>query len=244
MSKLEDFETAELLKELKRRYNCLGKPEGSFIFMGAPGSGKGTQSQKLKDSHCYCHISTGDLIRNAINSGKPLGLRVKHYLEKGHLVPDKEVLELVEDKISTQQCRRGFILDGFPRTEQQAKDLQKLLSSIGKKVNGVFLFNLPDEEIEKRVTGRRVHPGSGRTYHTIFKPPKVEGRDDITNEPLIHRKDDNLDVVKNRLAVYRKETVPVINHYKNSGLLKEIDASKNEQEINTIVQKIINEMKS
>ncbi|UKK00467.2 adenylate kinase [Theileria orientalis] len=243
MTKLEDFETADLLAELKRRYNCLGKPQGNFVLLGSPGSGKGTQSQILKETHCYCHLSTGDLFREAIKTGTPTGLKAKKYLESGLLVPDDISLGVVEEKINTPRCRRGFLLDGYPRNISQAKDFENLLTSLGKKLNGVLFFKVPDEVVIKRMTGRLIHPGSNRVYHKEFKPPKVDGKDDITNEPLITRKDDSPEIVKKRLELYKKETEPLVEHYKNLNLLKNIDANKQEKEITKDIENLISKLK-
>lgn len=239
MSGLQGYTTEDILSELQRRYDCLSKPTGHYIFMGAPGSGKGTQSLALKDSHCYCHISTGDMLRSAISKNDPVGLEAKKYMDKGELVPDNVVIKLVENNINSPQCSRGFILDGFPRTNAQAKGLSDMLASIGKKIHGVFLFECSDAEIEKRITGRLVHAPSGRVYHKIFKPPKTPMKDDITNEPLIQRKDDTFEVVRTRLGAYRTQTAPLISYYDGLGLLHRLDASKPEKEVRSGIESII-----
>ncbi|XP_954152.1 adenylate kinase, putative [Theileria annulata] len=235
MANLEDYETTDLLSELKRRYNCLGKPQGNFVFLGPPGSGKGTQSHILKNSHCYCHVSTGDLFREAIKSGTPLGLKAKEFIDKGLLVPDDLTLSLVQERINSPKCRRGFLLDGYPRNISQAKDLGKLLKSVGKKLNGVFSFNASDEVIEKRVVGRLVHPGSNRVYHKVFKPPKEEGKDDLTGEPLITRKDDSPDIIRKRLEVYKKETAPLVEYYNNENLHHSVNANNSVESITKVI---------
>lgn len=239
MSGLEAYETEALYAELQRRYSCLNKPTGNFIFMGAPGSGKGTQSLSLMKSHCYCHLSTGDILRSAINKGDPIGMEAKKHMDQGRLVPDSVVLKLVENKINTEQCSRGFILDGFPRTDVQAKGLHKLLESVGKKINGVLLFECPDEEIEKRITGRLVHVPSGRVYHKVTRPPKVPMKDDITNEPLIQRKDDSLEVIRTRLAAYHKQTEPLSKYYDGLGLLHRFNANRPEGELKADIDKYV-----
>ncbi|GFE55596.1 adenylate kinase [Babesia ovis] len=239
MSGLEAYETQTLVEELRRRYDCLSKPQGNFIFMGAPGSGKGTQSLALRDSHCYCHLSTGDILRSAIRSGDPVGLEAKNYMDKGQLVPDEVVVKLIEGKINSPRCERGFILDGFPRTEAQADRLKSMLSTIGKKLNAVFLFECPDSEIENRITGRLVHEPSGRVYHKTTKPPKVPMRDDITNEPLTQRKDDTPEVIRTRLDAYHKQTSPLIKYYENMSLLRRIDANRPEGKVTSDLEDLV-----
>ncbi|EKX72122.1 adenylate kinase, putative [Theileria equi strain WA] len=244
MTNLEDFETVDLLNELKRRYSCLSKPEGNFVLLGPPGSGKGTQSALLKNSHCYCHLSTGDLIREAIRNNTQIGQKTKEYVDKGLIVPDEYVTGLIEEKINTPKCRRGFLLDGFPRTETQAEKLSSMLKSSGKELNGVILFKMSDDELEKRITGRLIHPGSNRVYHKIFKPPKVPGKDDITNEPLVSRTDDTPEIIKKRMEQYRELTQPLVEYYNKKGLLKEVDASASEANVQKAVEKIVAKSKS
>ncbi|EPR62085.1 putative adenylate kinase [Toxoplasma gondii TgCatPRC2] len=223
---LENVATVELLEELKRRYACLAKPEGRYIFIGAPGSGKGTQSVKLKKSHCLCHLSTGDMLRHAVATGTEYGKQAKAKLDAGELVSDEIVLGLIDEKLKTPECRRGFILDGFPRNEAQAAGLDNLLKQKNQKLDGVLYFDVPDNILVERVSGRRIHLPSGRVYHVTYHPPKVAGLDDVTGEPLHHRKDDNEATLKKRLDVFHKETVPVIEHYAKMGLLYKMDAAK------------------
>ncbi|KOB89251.1 adenylate kinase isoenzyme 2, mitochondrial, partial [Plasmodium falciparum Dd2] len=185
-----------------RRYACLSKPDGRYIFLGAPGSGKGTQSLNLKKSHCYCHLSTGDLLREAAEKKTELGLKIKNIINEGKLVDDQMVLSLVDEKLKTPQCKKGFILDGYPRNVKQAEDLNKLLQKNQTKLDGVFYFNVPDEVLVNRIS------------------------DDVTNEPLIQREDDNEDVLKKRLTVFKSETSPLISYYKNKNLLINLDATQ------------------
>ncbi|ORM39660.1 Adenylate kinase 4 [Babesia sp. Xinjiang] len=240
MGGLEAYETETLLQELQRRYDCLSKPKGNFIFMGAPGSGKGTQSLSFRDSHCYCHLSTGDILRSAIRKGDPVGMQAKGFMDKGLLVPDELVVKLIEGNMNSPACQRGFILDGFPRTEAQANRLNEMLSAAGKKLHAVFLFECPDSEIERRISGRLIHEPSGRVYHLTSRPPKVPMRDDITNEPLIQRKDDTPEVIRTRLEAYRKQTAPLINYYDHMKLLKRINTDRDEKLVNADIQDVIN----
>ncbi|OEH78589.1 putative adenylate kinase [Cyclospora cayetanensis] len=222
---LEKVPTNDLLEELKRRCNCLSKPEGRYVFLGAPGSGKGTQSSSLRHSHCYCHISTGDMLREAVDAGTDLGKKAKEIMAAGQLVPDDLVLSLLAERMRSSECARGFILDGYPRNQQQAEALDKLLEAQKQKLDGVVYFDTPEDTLVQRISGRRVHPASGRVYHTVFHPPKVPGKDDVTGEDLIQRKDDNEETLRRRLHVFNQQTLPLVQRYEKRGLLQRIDGS-------------------
>lgn len=222
---LDKVSTTDLLDELKRRYNCLSKPEGRYIFLGAPGSGKGTQSTKLRMSHCYCHLSTGDMLRDAVAAGTELGKKAKGIIEAGQLVPDDLVLEVLAERLKSPECARGFILDGYPRNREQANALDKLLASQNQSLDGVIYFDTPDDALVQRISGRRIHPASGRVYHTVFHPPKVPGKDDVTGEDLIQRKDDNEETLRKRLQVFHNQTYPLVQRYEKQGLLQRIDGT-------------------
>jgi adenylate kinase len=165
------------------------------------------------------HISTGDIFRANIKQQTELGKKVKAILDSGELVPDSLTIELVEDRLSQSDAQSGFILDGFPRTVPQADALKDMQS-----LDSVINFELDDEEVVRRLSGRRVHPGSGRTYHIDFSPPKTEGVDDVTGEPLVQREDDSESSIKNRLRVYREQTQPLIEYYRSQGQLVDLDA--------------------
>lgn len=228
---LDKISTVDLLNELKRRYACLSKPDGRYIFLGAPGSGKGTQSQKLKKTHCYCHVSTGDLFREAVESNTEIGNRIKNVINEGKLVDDETVLTLVDEKLKSPQCKKGFILDGIPRTMKQAEELNNLLEKNQTPLNGVFFFNAPDEILAQRLGGRLIHTPSGRIYHKVFNPPKKPFRDDITDEPLTQREDDNEEVIKKRLIIYKNKTAPLIKYYETKNMLISLDATKSPTEL-------------
>lgn len=198
----------------------------NLVFLGPPGAGKGTIASKLADDQGIPHISTGDIFRANIKNQTELGKRVKAILDSGELVPDELTIELVKDRLQQDDAQNGYILDGFPRTIPQAEALDGF-----SNVNHVLHFVLPDEEVVRRLSGRRVHPGSGRTYHVEFDPPQVEGKDDVTGEALVTREDDQVDAVKNRLKVYRDQTAPLVDFYKNKGLLIDIDASPSPDEV-------------
>jgi adenylate kinase len=181
------------------------------ILLGAPGSGKGTQAQAITDQFGIPQISTGDMLRAAVRAGTPLGLEAKKIMDAGLLVSDDIILGLIRERIQADDCRKGFLLDGFPRTIAQADGLEAL----GIAIDQVVEFVVDDEEIVQRMSGRRVHPASGRTYHVVFNPPREAGKDDVTGEPLIQRDDDSEATVRKRLAVYHEQTKPLVGYYRD-----------------------------
>jgi adenylate kinase len=180
-----------------------------IMLLGMPGAGKGTQSQFLTEKYRIPQISTGDMLRAAVKSGSPLGREAKEYMDKGQLVPDRVVIELVKQRVKKKDCANGFIVDGFPRTIAQADALH----AAGIDFDYVIEFDVSDDEVLKRLSGRRVHPSSGRTYHVTYHPPKVAGKDDVTGEPLVQRPDDTEETVKARLKTYHRQTKPLIDYY-------------------------------
>jgi adenylate kinase len=182
-----------------------------LILLGGPGAGKGTQANFIKDNYQIPQISTGDMLRAALKEGTELGLKAKEYMDAGKLVPDDVIIGLVKERIKAPDCEKGFLFDGFPRTIPQADALKEA----GVPVEGVVDINVPDGEIIKRMSGRRVHLASGRTYHIIFNPPQEEGKDDVSGEPLIQRDDDQEETVRKRLEVYHAQTEPLIDYYKD-----------------------------
>ncbi|MGZ8218226.1 adenylate kinase [Methylomagnum sp.] len=179
------------------------------ILLGAPGSGKGTQAQAITQKFSIPQISTGDMLRAAVREGTPLGLEAKKIMDAGQLVSDGIILGLIKERIKADDCANGFLLDGFPRTIAQADGLTEM----GVAIDNVIEFIVEDEEIVKRMSGRRVHPGSGRTYHVVFNPPKEDGKDDATGEALIQRDDDQEETVRKRLSVYHEQTKPLVGYY-------------------------------
>jgi len=179
------------------------------ILLGAPGVGKGTQAQFIKDKYGIPQVSTGDMLRAAAKAGTELGLKAKRVIDAGELVSDEIIVALVKERISEEDCADGYLLDGFPRTIPQADAMREN----GIDVDFVLEIDVEDEEIINRLDGRRVHPASGRVYHTVFNPPKQEGIDDETGEPLIQREDDKSETVKKRLEVYHAKTRPLITYY-------------------------------
>ena len=180
-----------------------------LILLGGPGAGKGTQANYIKEKYGIPQISTGDMLRAAVKEGTPLGLEAKKIMDSGGLVSDDIILGLVKERIQQADCANGFLFDGFPRTLPQAEALK----TEGVAIDSVVEIDVDDEEIIKRKSGRRVHPASGRTYHVIFNPPKEEGKDDETGEPLVQRDDDQEDTVRQRLKVYHDQTEPLIGYY-------------------------------
>jgi adenylate kinase len=203
-----------------------------LVFLGPPGSGKGTMAVRLAEAAGIPHISTGDIFRFNIKNGTDLGKKVKAILDSGELVPDTLTIELVEDRLGKDDAQKGFILDGFPRTIPQADALGSMAT-----LDQVINFELNDEEVVRRLSGRRVHPGSGRTYHVLFSPPKTEGVDDETGEPLVQREDDKEESIKNRLRVYREQTEPLIAYYRKTGLLVDLDSQPKPDEVFAALKK-------
>jgi len=181
-----------------------------LILLGGPGAGKGTQANYIKERYSIPQISTGDMLRAAVKAGSELGKQAKGYMDSGGLVPDEVIIGLVKERIQEPDCAKGFLFDGFPRTIPQADAMK----DAGVPIDAVVDIDVPDEEIIKRMSGRRAHLASGRTYHVIFNPPKVEGKDDVTGEPLVQRDDDKEETVKKRLDVYHDQTEPLIDYYK------------------------------
>ena len=180
-----------------------------LILLGPPGAGKGTQAAFIKDRYGIPQISTGDMLRAAIKAGTPLGLAAKRLMDAGQLVADDVIIRLVTERLQQPDCAKGYLFDGFPRTVPQAEAMK----SGSVRVDVVLELDVPDAEIVKRMSGRRVHPASGRSYHVLFNPPKVEGRDNATGEPLVQRDDDREDTVRRRLEVYRAQTRPLVEYY-------------------------------
>lgn len=181
-----------------------------IILLGAPGAGKGTQAQFLTKKYDIPQISTGDMLRAAIKAGTDMGKMAKKFMDEGKLVTDEIIIGLVKDRIAEDDCRNGFLLDGFPRTLAQAD----AVTDAGIELDAIIEIDVEDEEIVKRMSGRRVHQNSGRTYHLVYNPPRVEGKDDETGEELIQRADDKEEIVLDRLKVYHEQTQPLVDYYK------------------------------
>lgn len=196
-----------------------------YILVGLPGAGKGTQAASLINRYQIPHISTGDMFRAALKNETPLGLEAKKYMDRGELVPDEVTIGIVRERLQEDDCKKGFLLDGFPRTIPQAEALDGILQSLSMKLDGVISIEVPEEDLLKRLSGRRVCKGCGATFHVMFNPPKKEGVCDVCGAALIQRDDDKEETVKNRLDVNRDKTQVLKEYYAKAGLLKEVDGT-------------------
>ena len=212
-----------------------------IIMLGAPGAGKGTQAKMIAEKCGIPHISTGDIFRANIKNGTELGAKAKEYMDKGLLVPDELVCDLVVDRIQQADCEKGYILDGFPRTIPQAEALEAALNAIEQKLDYAIDIDVPDENIINRMSGRRACGGCGATYHVLFNPTKVEGKCDVCGESLILRDDDKPETVKKRLDVYHTQTQPLIDFYTERKVLVEVDGTQSMDKVFDDIMKILGE---
>ncbi|MBU6081172.1 MULTISPECIES: adenylate kinase [Allobacillus] len=203
----------------------------NLILMGLPGAGKGTQAEKIVEKYAIPHISTGDMFRSAIKEGTALGNEAKTYMDKGELVPDEVTIGIVKERLSKPDCEKGFLLDGFPRTVAQAEALERLLNELNTKLDYVLHVKVPTEKLIERLTGRRICPTCGATYHVEFNPPKQEGICDHDGTELIQREDDQPETVKNRLDVNIEQTQPLLDFYEDKGYLVAIDGDQDIDEV-------------
>jgi adenylate kinase len=212
-----------------------------IVLLGGPGSGKGTQAQKLINKLGVPQISTGDIFRAAVKEGTPMGLKAKAFMEQGELVPDDVVIGVVEERLTKPDLDKGYMLDGFPRTVGQAQALDKILASQSKGLNHVVLVDVPDEELVKRLSGRRTCRNSecGKMYHVMFNPPKKEGICDACGSELYQRADDSEATIRERLSVYNSQTSPLIDYYDKKGLLRRVEGVGPIEQIFASIQKVL-----
>lgn len=212
-----------------------------IVMLGAPGAGKGTQAKKISAKYNIPHISTGDIFRANIKEGTELGKKAKEYMDQGLLVPDELVLDLIVDRLGKDDCKNGYVLDGFPRTIPQAEALEKALGKQGQKIDYALDIDVPDENIINRMSGRRACVGCGATYHLVYAPTKVEGVCDVCGKNLILRDDDKPETVKKRLGVYHEQTKPLIDYYENAGTLRTLDGTIDIEDVFQAIVKILGE---
>lgn len=210
-----------------------------IIMLGAPGAGKGTQAKQIAGKYSIPHISTGDIFRANIKNGTELGKKAKEYMDQGLLVPDELTCDLVVDRIGQDDCKNGFVLDGFPRTIPQAEALTDALNKLGEKMDYAIDVDVPDENIVKRMSGRRACLDCGATYHVVSIPPKKEGICDACGSKLVLRDDDKPETVQKRLDVYHEQTQPLIDYYKEAGILKSVDGTQPMEDVFAEIVKIL-----
>ena len=213
--------------------------ELNLILFGPPGAGKGTQAARLQEDFRLPYVATGDILRAAVKDGTQLGLKAKGFMDAGELVPDDLVIDLIVDRIGADDARDGFILDGFPRTRAQADALGEAFDALGRRITAVLLFDVPDEDLVRRISGRRVSVKTGRVYHVESDPPKHEGRCDVDGSRLVQRDDDKPEVVQKRLEVYHAETEPLVAYYDERGLLRRIDGTRSPTEVHDHVRAVL-----
>ena len=210
-----------------------------IIMLGAPGAGKGTQAKKIAEKYQIPHISTGDIFRANIKEGTELGKQAKTYMDQGLLVPDELTVNLVIDRVEHDDCKNGYVLDGFPRTIPQAEALDKALNGLGEHLDYALNVDVPDENIVKRMAGRRACISCGATYHVVYAAPKTEGICDVCGSELVLRDDDKPETVKNRLNVYHEQTQPLIDFYTEKGVLKTVDGTVPMEEVFAAITAIL-----
>jgi adenylate kinase len=214
----------------------------NLILLGPPGAGKGTQADLLRQDFDVAYIPTGDLLRKAVADGTPLGMQAKSHMDAGELVPDDVIIGVILAEVDGDEARDGFLLDGFPRTVGQAEALDAELGAMGRKLTAVLLIDVPDDEIVRRLSGRRISE-SGRVYHVEFDPPKVEGIDDVDGTPLVQREDDRPETIRKRLQVFHEQTAPLIDLYEQRGLLRRFDGMRSPTEVHDHIRAAVSTLR-
>ncbi|KAF3940688.1 hypothetical protein ABW19_dt0201280 [Dactylella cylindrospora] len=233
------------IEQLEFGHGTTPEEQLRMILIGPPGAGKGTQAPKIKDKYCVCHLATGDMLRSQVAKKTALGKEAKKIMDAGGLVSDEIMVGMIKNELeNNKDCKSGFILDGFPRTVPQAERLDQMLDARKEKLNHAVQLEIDDALLVSRITGRLVHPASGRSYHKIFNPPKVPMTDDVTGEPLIQRSDDNEETLKKRLGTYHAQTAPVVDYYKKKGIWSGVDASQDPSTVWKTLLGIFDEGKS
>jgi len=213
--------------------------ELNLILFGPPGAGKGTQAARLQEDFRLPYIATGDILRAAVKEGSELGQAAKRYMDAGELVPDDLIVDLITDRVAADDARDGFILDGFPRTRPQADALSAAFDALGRRITAVLLIDVPDDDVVRRISGRRVSVKTGRPYHVDTDPPKHEGRCDVDGSRLVQRDDDKPEVVRKRLEVYHAETEPLVDYYDERGLLRRVDGTRSPTEVHDHIRAVL-----
>ncbi|EDK36779.1 hypothetical protein PGUG_00877 [Meyerozyma guilliermondii ATCC 6260] len=239
----------QVVNQLQDRITQLEKKAGivpnvpksiRMVLIGPPGAGKGTQAPNLKEKFCACHLATGDMLRAQVTAKTELGVQAKKIMDQGGLVSDEIMVNMIKSELeNNKECSQGFILDGFPRTIPQAEKLDSMLEDRKTPLQKAVELKIEDQLLVDRITGRLVHPASGRSYHKLFNPPKKEMTDDQTGEPLVQRSDDNEEALKKRLGTYHKQTEPIVEYYKKSGIWSGIDASQKPSKVWTDILKCL-----
>ena len=214
-----------------------------IVLLGPPGAGKGTQAKSISNRYSIPHISTGDIFRKNISEGTPLGIEAKSYMDKGQLVPDEVTINMVKDRLTWEDCKNGYLLDGFPRTVAQAEALQEFLASRNESLDTALSIEVPSEFILERMTGRRVCPSCGASYHVKFNPPAKAGVCDVCGSDIVQRKDDTEETVSERLDVYERQTQPLIDFYNDKNLLSTVDGTKAINEVFESICSILGSVK-
>lgn len=215
----------------------------NIVLFGPPGSGKGTQAKMLAEKYNIPHISTGDILRENLKNKTKLGLEAKAYMDKGELVPDDVLIGIIKDRLLQPDCTSGFLLDGYPRTVPQADALSRILNEMDKKLDVVLNIDVPDDELIKRLSGRRMCP-CGASYHVLFNPPKQEGICDLCGTPLYHRDDDQEEAIMNRLDVYKTQTQPLIDYYTKKGLIVTVNGTAGISEVFDAICRVLDDFKT
>jgi adenylate kinase len=205
--------------------------ELNLILLGPPGAGKGTQARKLENDFDLPYYATGDILRAEVDEGSDIGKKAKEHMDKGDLVPDEVVTEMVAERLDSEEAEDGFILDGYPRNTDQAEALDEEMDELGRSLTAVLLIDVPDEEVVRRLSGRRVCKKAGHNYHVEFDPPKREGVCDQDGSQLIQRDDDKPETVNHRLEVYKEQTAPLVDFYEDRGVLRRIDGTRSQSEV-------------